>query len=209
MKLIFSILLLPMISNATIRVAIIDTGLDRTKVSAPLCKDSNPFPDGPRYEYHGTNVADAIIKNAENSDYCLIPISVFTPTFNYDMYVKALELLTKMHIDVLNLSFAGRLEYAPETKYIKKLLDQGVIVFAAAGNDGDKLTEEICTVYPACIDKRITVVGTYDGFSGKGSRVGIVSKRNKNCVRDKCLVGTSQATAIETGRFLRFLERHK
>lgn len=206
MKSLISILLLSSICHAkTIRVAVLDTGFDKSTSSAPLCPDAKPFPDSSPIK-HGTNVIDLIRQNAGNSNYCVLPIRVFNPDFDEKTYLNTLKSLSGLHIDILNLSMAGYTPIKNEEKYLKILLDQGVVIFAAAGNNKNHLGKT-CHVYPACADKRITIIGDYDSDSGYGPRIVIKTHRSVGCIGKACLRGTSQATAIETGRYVNRLSR--
>lgn len=188
-------------------VAVVDTGFDKELSNAPLCSDSNPLPDRNKSK-HGTNVVDLISQNAGQSDYCIYPFSVYVPEFNMEAYLSVLTLLTHMHIDVLNLSMQGSEYSFEEAKLLKVLLDQGVTIFAAAGNRNQKITKTSCHVYPVCDDIRIVAIGTYSEYSATGNRINILTSRDTGCVGDYCLTGTSQATAIETGRFIHYLNVH-
>jgi hypothetical protein len=208
MKYMFLLFLL--LSNSayakTMRIAVFDTGFDRSLSHAPLCPDATPLQDSAANR-HGTNVADLIAQNAGKGDYCLLPFSIFVPDYNRDGYVGLLHLVAKMHVDVINMSFAGQGYDADEAAALKVLLDQGVIIMAAAGNVHSHLNFSDCRIYPACDDRRIVVVGTYSGLSGFGDRISMKTRRDSGCIGDSshCLTGTSQATAIETGRFVRRL----
>lgn len=199
-------MLLSSIAKADLVVAVIDSGFDTKLSPAPMC--AKPLPDT-NEEKHGTNVVDLIAQNAGPGGYCILMKRVFMPLFEPADYIGALMDLNEMHIDVLNLSIEGN-EYNPiEARLIKKLLDKGVIVFAAAGNKYQTLSYGNCTTYPACDDPRIAVIGTYHPTSGTGNRVRIRTHSDYGCVEKYCMSGTSQATAIETGRFIKFLKEHE
>jgi subtilisin family serine protease len=196
----------------TIRIAVLDTGFDRNLSSAKLCPDASPLPDSNNNK-HGTIVADLIARFAGDADYCIYPIRVIDDGENDDIdeVVMALRVLKVLHIDVLNLSVEGIRYSKAEKNAIKMLLDSGIVVFAAAGNHKNYLGKYSCKVYPACDDPRIVVVGTYSKYSSYGPRVNIKTRRDAGCVgisSEYCLSGTSQATAIETGRFIYYLKVH-
>jgi Subtilase family len=200
MRLIVLLLFIPSICLAKLRVAIIDSGINTRLIQAPLCHPIQSSDDR-----HGTSVVDLIIKNAGNSDYCIEPYKVLAPKFDSKLYIWTLMYLVKHPPDILNLSLQGYIFSSIETELIKKLLDKGVIILAAAGNYSKSVSQIKCEVYPACDDPRIIVVGTYDNSSGHGDRVSIKTHENKDCIGNYCMSGTSQATAIETGRFIHFL----
>src|SRR5271169_3974173 len=155
MRLISLIFLLPSIANAQLRVAILDTGFDRSLSNAPLCYGRAA--EDTHHLKHGTNVADLIYINAGDTGYCLIPIRVVSPELTLADYFEALYLLSKQKIDVLNLSLSGNEYYPTEVRLLKVLLDQGVTIFAAAGNTHHDLTKK-CDIYPARDDPRIIIV---------------------------------------------------
>jgi len=206
MRLVILILLISSISSAQLRVAVIDSGTDMELVDAPFCEI--PLPDASNIK-HGTSIVDLIAKNAGDADYCIYSFRIAEPRFNLKKYLNTLKYLTKIHVDVLNLSIEGTIYSKTEAILIKQLLNQGVTIIAAAGNDGIKLTKHNCKIYPACIDPRIVVVGSYNKFSNTGDRIDIKTNRDHGCVGGICLTGTSQATAVETGRFIEFLDKHE
>lgn len=193
----------------TIRIAVLDTGFDRNLSSAKLCDDA-PYSPDKSYSKHGTIVADLIAKNAKDSDYCLYPMRIFKPNGKLDFieYSYALAQLVMIDVDVVNLSIEGTTYSKAEATVMRIVINDGTIVFAAAGNHKKYLGKYSCKVYPACDDPRIVVVGTYDSNSGYGPKVSIKTNRNAGCVKQYCLSGTSQATAIETGRFVHYLNVH-
>jgi len=192
-------------AHADYKIAVIDTGINQHLTDAPICNaarnDLHPL-------FHGTNVADLIYRNAGDGGYCIISFRAFDPNFNPAEYTNALITLARIKPDIINLSLAGTVYSSYEASLIKKLLDQGIIIFAAAGNVHHDL-DKACDIYPACDDPRIVIVGTYDNNSSYGSRVRIKTRRSTHCIGGKCLIGTSQATAAETGRFIRFLKEHE
>jgi subtilisin family serine protease len=191
------------IAHAQLRVAVVDTGVDTGLTDAPLCRPA--LKDSSNIK-HGTSVVDLIAKNAGTADYCIESFRVFDPEINMVRYLSILSYLVTNPPDVLNLSMQGS-AYSPiEAELIKELLDKGVTVLAAAGNRRQSVSSEACNVYPACDDPRIIIVGTYDKDSGSGDRVNIKTHQNMGCIGNYCLRGTSQATAIETGRFIHFLK---
>lgn len=188
-------------------VAVLDTGFNVTPDVVPLC--NQPLPDvSPRL--HGSNVAGLIAQEAGVADYCLLIIRVFQvgangkPEVNLGMYFNALQLLVKIRPFAVNLSFGGETMWPTETKLIKELLKLNVIVVAAAGNDKKDL-DSTCNYFPACIDKRVIVVGSTTGdYSNKGARVVDFRLDGSNrTAAGTTLSGTSQAAALFTGLLIR------
>lgn len=195
MKLIMLILLVTFPTQAkTIRVAVVDSGLSSLN-NAPLCADSIITKDYSKIS-HGTKVVNLITENAKNADYCITSFAVFNPEFSVLTYIKILNEVKNGNFDIINFSMGGHEYYPAEVKLIKSILDQGTTIIAASGNDKNDLDKD-CNYYPACDDPRIIIVGSTDKPSGYGS---VVKLRNKDW--------TSYATAVETGRFIKFIKDH-
>jgi Subtilase family len=204
-RLFILLLAIPCIASARLRVAVIDSGVDTTLTDAPLCRPVNPIA---AVNKHGTTVVSLIAKNAGQADYCIESYRILTPKFNPNAYMWTLKHLVDNPPDVLNLSIEGSQYMVAEALLIKKLLDEGVIIIAAAGNHAQIMNKESCNTYPACDDPRIVVVGTDKPSSNRGDRINIKAHYDKGCIGKYCMSGTSQATAIETGRFIHFLQVH-
>ena len=145
----------------TVRIAVIDTGYDITMnppedYKAIFCTSAGRVMD---YKGHGTNMMSIIAHrlNRAGIDYCIIP-------FSLERYHEALEKLQGQRPDYVNMSFSGSGYFSFECRTLKKLLDAGVQLFAAAGNNGTDI--DIHPEYPASCDVRIHVQGfaTPDGL---------------------------------------------
>ena len=202
MRLILILIFIPSVSIAKLKVAVLDTGVDTEITNAPLCSKASPDSSNIK---HGTSIVDLIAKNAGKADYCIESYRIYTNKWDKKAYFNVLRYLLKNPPDIINLSIQGTGESPTETKLIKQLLNKGVTILVAAGNYGEVLSKKSCNVYPACADNRIIVVGTYSPSSDKGDRINILTHKDSGCVGAYCLSGTSQATAIETGRFIHFL----
>lgn len=197
---------------ATTRIAVLDTGVDLTKANVPLCPtghkdftlDNNPLIDK---LMHGSNILDVIYKNG-NKDICFIVVKFCNSLGCIDelSYGKALEYISKLpNIQILNLSISGIGYDATETFYIKKMLDNGVNIVAAAGNKRADISysKNQCNFYPACSDRRVWVVGNAhesSNYSKPNDGVDIVLNGVDVLGAGIKLTGTSQAAAIFTGR---------
>jgi len=165
--------------SKTIRVAVIDTGLDSSLMNESfLCAQGHKdFTDTSLNDNdgHGTSISGLIdqhvkgqllgevpIKNILKSteDYCQIIIKIFDPASNkstIETTVKAFEYAMSLKVDYINYS-AGGLEYSfSEHMVIKKVLDAGIKVIVAAGNKSSNLNKK--PFYPAKLDSRLIVVG--------------------------------------------------
>lgn len=212
-----------MADASQIRIAVVDSGL-RPEYVSHLCENSSySLVPGQRVDKeiisrHGTNVVGLINKYAEDADYCITMIKVFTdnPIDPISRFTKALELLATEKYDIVNVSANGLGYYERERNAVVALLNRGVIVVAAAGNESKNL-DVFCNSYPACYDPRIVVVGAI-----RPDRTLVPSSNYALNMRNLIyelgedqqaggviLTGTSQATAITTGKLVKFLHRIK
>jgi hypothetical protein len=203
---LFTILSASYVDARPLVVAVVDSGNDMNYSKAPMCDIADIGYDLTNVK-HGTNVVELIRQAAGDEGYCIIPFPVvsYNELIGMTRYESVLTALTYMKIDIVNLSVQGRKYSEIEQLAIKKLLDKGVAVIASAGNSHEELSKESCKVYPACSDPRVVVVGSYDASSNYGDRINIKSHTSIGCAGGYCLSGTSQATAIETGKYLKFL----
>lgn len=229
---ILLILLLLMIyvkakADSPIKVAVIDTGLGTgysgSAISTKhLCKSEHiAFGSDQSYvKYdetfvptdkhgHGTNIAGIIEKNLQNENYCLVIIKYWDPTSpenNDQNSLKAIAYAAKIHADIINYSGGGPTYDKEEASLVKAYLDQGGIFMAAAGNENSDLDKN--PFYPAMDDSRVKVVGNLgqDGNrsvkSNYGKRVDFWEMGENVEGNGIVLTGTSQATAIETAKFV-------
>lgn len=225
------------VANAkTIKVAVIDSGFNQELFDVPLCDtghfdfitDKELVPRNANYEeIHGSHIAGTIVEYAKDADYCLIIMRywskqkvVYDPTM--DNVVKAIKRAIDYDVDIINMSFGGKDENLEETKIVKKALDLGIKIVAAAGNE--RLILDIFPFYPACADPRVHIVEALDQ---KGSRLpasnylvgGYFNKcGNTNVFKETGTItlktrdnksltmsGTSQATAVKTGKLIKYM----
>lgn len=198
-----------------IKIGIIDTGLNNPE-NFQLCEGlSKSYVLNETFnndnQDHGTKVASLIRDNILTKDYCIVMYKVFSKNQanNLDLpaIIKAMQDATNDKIDVLNLSFSGNAFSVLENLAIKRLLDNGTTVVGVSGNEGFKLDK--CSVYPACHDKRIIVVGGYNSNGDvfqKGTRIpassNFVMSQAETCELIKkekiCRFGTSFAAPLVT-----------
>lgn len=179
-----------------LKVAVIDTGY--TGPTEQLCSWSPALADdGP--VHHGSNVTSIILRlGGYSTAYCVQVYRVFfNGVFSLSAYVAA--LTAARTASIVNISLEGTMYSEPEVGAIKQLLDQGTIVVAAAGNRGIQLTEH-CTVYPACADSRVLVVGNSGSLtSNYGPTVDVAVDGEHVAGGGVVLSGTSQSAALVTG----------
>jgi subtilisin family serine protease len=168
------------------------------------------------------NVKDMFIENGETVpnilakkvNYCQIILKFYDPLSheNIGPTIQSLRYAIELKVDYINYSAGGNSFSMEEKKLIKKALDLGIKVIVAAGNDGLDLS--VYSYYPANHDSRLVVVGNmknareHNISSNYGPNVKvweIGTNRvsfglNGGMSR---MTGTSQATAIHTGKMIR------
>ncbi len=204
------------------RVAVIDTGLDRTdaRFQDKLCAQGHyNFVDHEAATYdtdgHGTYIAALISKYAVNTSYCLVIYKFYSDRASSDTNalnaMLAIKLAIKDGANIVNMSFGGP-EFQ-EQEYLAIKNAPGVIFVTAAGNAGKELKAPYA-FYPASYGlKNIVVVGASNGV-GKpldSSNYGELVKVWEAGVGPLAafpdgtigtMVGTSISTAIYTGRLI-------
>ena len=215
-------------------IAVIDTGFAFTQESLAekhLCKyghkDFTPDQQWAKYldtmdkipldmHSHGTHIVGIIDKNAGKSGYCFVIIKIFprnTKEYNTVYSEEALKYINNLKPDIVNYSAGGPDFDQTEYEQIEKYLDRGGIFVAAAGNNGQNLNMKNNTYYPAMYDDRIKVVGNLqrNGSQHPTSNYGRMVRYWEigTDVRAFGMTGsgTSQATAVETGKTVRELKR--
>lgn len=207
-----------------LKVAVIDTGIAES-ASIKLCKDGHrSFIDNePLVDYngHGTHIAALIEQHAGNSDnYCLISLKFYANNSQdkvNELYaIKAsLKEAIRLKVQYINISAGGASPDKEERLLIEEALNRGIKVIVAAGNNGHDLDQD-CNYYPACYDSRLTIVGNMglDNLKSPSSNYGnyinhweigtqVVSKL-PGYNNYGPMTGTSQATAITTGKMIKF-----
>jgi subtilisin family serine protease len=189
-----------------IRVAVIDTGVALNR-NLPFCKDGHlDFTgegDGDSHDLlHGTNVA-GLISKSYNGTFCIVILKAFGS--NDKGYIKALKEAYQKNYDIVNLSLSGYSYLKEEDVLIRAMLNQGQIIVAAAGNKAKNL-DLGCVVFPACLDKRILVVSGKNKLRfNYGKIVDIYAPAENQEAEGIILSGTSQATAIVTGKLAAYI----
>lgn len=148
--------------DRVIRVAVIDTGFDfkskwkdaeeRGLKVPKLCEKGHTnltgYGDNNDVDGHGTHVAGIIAKYAEDANYCLVIIKVYhggLPT-SKNLTAKAIAWAIKQKADIINLSLGGTGFIFKEYIQIKKALNKGIVVVAAAGNNSQKVDKQVLDV---------------------------------------------------------------
>ena len=200
-----SLLLLALISSIsfakTIRVAVVDTGLDIKNSDAPLCKTGHRDFTGTGLmdrQGHGTHISDVIDQYAKGvvrtkdvyapygfkarnggMHYCQIIIKYYndetsTGRQNVLRSTKALAYAASLNVDFINYSSGGGEVVLGERAAILRALRKNITIVAAAGNDGRNLDIQGNTYYPAMYSRQVISVGnrTSMGFVNSTSNYG-------------------------------------
>lgn len=163
---------------ATVRVAVIDSGIDAThedlagrvvdgwdavnKTAISRNENSDVSTD-----FHGTKVAGLIGAVSDNAlgiagmawtfPVELIPVRVLDSNNNAsiaDVVAAIYWAVDEGEADILNLSFGKEMKYVPAALQTAAYhaIDNGVLVVAAAGNDGKYYKTETYSYYPAALE---------------------------------------------------------
>jgi subtilisin family serine protease len=206
------------------KIAIIDSGYDPTRATAPLvtCKTGH-------YDYftktanlafqgeHGTRVASIVANKLKEVDYCVVVYQVSTipnaplPMNSNDL-ADAINLAIAEQVDAINISAGGvGTQSSIERAALVTAANLGISVFVAAGNNSQNLDKD-CNYYPACYKiKGVIVVGAQDyddpkqpaNYSNYGKIVDLWGPGYYQEYR-----GTSYATPRALSEYILFLE-HK
>lgn len=203
----------------TIRVAVIDTGInDYLRHTLPMCPTGHIDLTNTTLidnHGHGSHIAATIAKYAGKADYCLVIIKYYDTNDKASgsaLYLrKALAYANLIKVDIVNISSGGIGSDYFERQNVETLLNRGIIVNVAAGNDGKDL-DKSCYYFPACYSKRLNVVGNVlpngkpAAQSNYGKRVNVWREGLETVkVGLKSIVtmfGSSMATARLTGEIV-------
>lgn len=226
MKYLLLLLLLALNVHAkTIRIAVVDSGLDLNdpRFKKYLCKDASHtdvIGEGIDDKLsHGTHIAGTIIKNAGKANFCLIIIKYYTMYYGTPIIkpIEGFKAAIAQRPDMINFSSTGFKYLEEEYNLIK---DHRKILFVvSAGNDNINIDNE--KVYPARYELPNIMTVSALKANGKdkldlasyGKKVNIwevgedieapmpsymCKNKSKPCTGK--LSGSSMATAIVTGQ---------
>ncbi len=167
---------------------------------------------------HGTHISGIIHRLAPEAQ--LLPLKYYDPSKkqslapnglgNISATVQALKYAIQMHVDIINYSGGGGGKDPEEERAIKEAEKAGILVIAAAGNEGH--SSDKTGFYPASYHYRniISVASIDDkneilASSNYGVSTVDLAAPGKNIISDipgdlqGSMTGTSQATAFVTG----------
>ena len=175
----------------TIRVAIIDTGLTNSK-GLPMCDTGHKSFVSPTLTDtmgHGTNVAHLIHRYAKGADYCMIILKFYPTKSPMLSSIAAFKHILKLkNVDIINYSAGGKGGSVQEQNLLRKIIQSGITVVAAAGN-GTK-TQRART-------------------SNYGWPVDLWRNGEKQTAGGYTFSGSSQATAIATGQIIKWADKKR
>lgn len=223
MKLILLLILLlaSSASAKTLRVAVVDSGLDinDSRLNGHLCPTGSKDFTGEGLTDtvgHGTAMVGLIEQEAKDSDYCLVIYKYYTQTESAAMTlineIKALQEATLNHISIVNLSGGGPI--FDEKEYLTIRDNPGTLFVVAAGNEGQNLDTPNNEYYPASYWlKNELVIGNIGSDykrsprSNYGKKVSAVEMGENVKVLvpngQTMMTGTSVSTAIFTGKLIK------
>ena len=160
---------------------------------------------------HGTNIVGLIERGLKGeTNYCIVIIKFYsdsqTGRQNLRASVKALTYAANIKAKIVNYSGGGPESDEYEGTAVRKLLLQGAKVVAAAGNEHADIGLASNYYFPAQYDPRVVVVGNGTSerqrapSSNYGNRVNRWEYGTNQEGFEIKMTGTSQATAIATGK---------
>ena len=218
--------LAPALASEPHRIVVLDSGFNVTPEDVPLCPTGHADFTGTGMRDtvpHGTNVAALIAQQVRGLQACIIVVKVLK---NHDgnahrPYLDGLKHALRTGAKTWNMSLVGGAAIPEETRLLSQALDQGVTIFVAAGN-GEAVRsgysvvvkpinlDQRCEAFPACADPRLRVVSAYDLTRANfGKIVDIWESGLRKVGGGLSLSGTSQATAIATGKYVRNLLKNR
>lgn len=193
-----------------VRIAVLDTGYTPGNYSnVNLCNYGHKDFTGTGLQdhvWHGSHIANMIADRITDKDsYCIIIVKWYDPLYILKDTTKLFEYTERLGVDVINYSAGGHYMVVNERQVLTRLLNKGIKVFVAAGNDNNNLDER-CDFYPPCLKlPKLRVVGNLsrNGKRSNSSNYGSVVtdwEWGEDIVADTpggpvAATGTSQATA--------------
>ncbi len=206
----------------TIKVAVLDTGLDLKdpRFAAHLCKTGHKAFNGDKLDDtvgHGTHVAGIIQSYAGKADYCLVIFKVFEDGHRHPTLPNVISAITdavRQGAKVVNMSFGGA-DYDEEEQSALSA-GKNTLFVVSAGNDGQDLGAEF-KFFPASyglpnmqvvgalgMDGRVLRTSNY-GVPVKYWELGEVVSTLPNGYQG-LMAGTSMAAAVKTGKVIKELD---
>lgn len=183
-----------------VKVALLDSGVD---VDEDIeCVERMNFLDNANEDLnfmmdditgHGTSIAGLICAKQNEDRACGIAANVelysakvldYENKASTERIVRAIQWAIDQKVNIIHMSF-GTSEYSPELRQIvKKAHQQGILLVAAAGNDGTAGEDESTVLYPGAFDEVLSVGATdvenkKASWSASGEELDIVAPGDK------------------------------
>lgn len=213
-----------------VRIGVIDTGFDfistwpkvnKSKFAMPkLCKTGHTDFTGTGIrdvEGHGTHIGSLIAQGNMDVNYCIVVLKFWNPGMRGAAVaeIAAIERAIELKVDIINMSLYGSEYIKAECDVLKKALDAGIKVVAAAGNEHQDISVQ--GAFPATCDSRIVKVVNIDskGKLHRSSNYSTIHIPNLYTVvgtdvyglkpnnKFESMTGTSQAAAVFTSSLIR------
>lgn len=209
MNTMLSLLIMSVMASDTIRVGVVDTGIDYGNSSfiSHLCEPNDLYDaigDGMQDNLgHGKYINESILSMAKDSNFCFV-VAKWTDTRNTTSeasYLNSLHYILGKNVTLVNLSLTAYIYSREEYDLIND--HQNVLFIVAAGNEGYNL-DSLQGIYPPqYMLPNIVVVGALneDGEHYTDSNFGAIV-RSWEIGWYAYGHGTSFATAIHTGRII-------
>lgn len=195
-----------------IRIAVIDTGIDKDILGAYMCEDGHRDFTGQGLDDHlghGTAMALAIVRSVSSKTHCLMNVKFYDPHYlAMNDLTGSVAYVAKSDAKYVNISAGGPRVDMVEYNSIKRALGKGMKFSVSAGNNGDNM-DVMCNQWPACYrfkSKNFHVIGALNPFgepayfSNYGQAVTEWEYGVDIVLGDFVVSGTSPAAAIYTGR---------
>lgn len=156
------------------------------------------------------------------ADYCMVILKYYDPKQvgrnNLINEIKAFKQAIELNVDVINFSGGGTELSLDEQAVIKEALDKKIIVVVAAGNEQSNTSKK--PYYPASLDRRQYIVGNlrHKDFGDLTSTIEQAPTSNYGVEVNswefgtdlkgydgRRMTGTSQATAVKSGKLVKQL----
>lgn len=161
---------------------------------------------------HGTNIAGVIEDQINGDGYCFVILKYYSVFQSMKQNLlasnEALSYANNLKVDVINYSGGGQIKDFKEHILVKTFLDKSGIFVAAAGNENQNLDSPENSYFPAMQDKRVIIVGNLSKnkkrvpSSNYGKRVTRWEIGENVTGNNITMTGTSQATAVATGKIV-------
>jgi hypothetical protein len=200
------------------KIVVIDTGVSISQKSKDYMCDHGVLSavddKGLAQHPHGSNITGLIGDQINSKEYCIVSIK-FHSGFGGEGAMEGLNksldmVLEQKNVIWVNMSLAGDGFNIKEYVLLNKINSQNIGMSVAAGNDGVNLNKE-CNTYPACYKTMVKNTSLFRVI-GSSTSIGNFKSNYGNIVEDKedgvqkgipSLTGTSQATAIYTGKLFK------